>query len=209
MEAAKLHRRKYTERKRHNGVIFITVILWVFAACACAVLILSVANSTAAEHNWQTNILRRDNIASQASVLAEAWFTGNLNSGSLFSASEFETGAAPRSDPYIPLPSDMLTILKKSNPLADINVSIIDQNYSGSVASSMDKLGVPFTGPLMITSADGASSQDIYGVKYFQLRASVALNDLPDDHITLVRNFAVLQREDGTYQAICICTKKQ
>jgi len=203
-----LHRRERAEWKSNKGIVLVVMILWAFAAFSCAALILAVANVTAEEHRWQTDILTRENVALQASALVEDWFLKNLG-GPLLAEEDFDIGAAPRDDPYIDVPHEVLAKLRELNPRIEINASIIDQNYSSAVASSMDKLEAAYSAPFNVEVSCDAGNACAYGAKYFQITASAAFKGSLNNRAAFVRNFLVLRREDGTYKAICTCTKKQ
>ena len=203
-----MYRRERAEWKSNKGIVLVAMILWAFAAFACAALILTVANVTAEEHRWQADILTRENVALQASALVEDWFLKNLD-GPLLMEQDFEMGAAPRDNPYIDVPDEVLVKLRELNPRIEIKASIIDQNYPGSFASSMDKLDVPYSAPFAVEVSDDAGSACTYGAKYFQVAASAAFKDSLNNRTAIVKNFLILHGEDRSYKAICTCTKKQ
>jgi len=204
-----LRRREHAEWKSNKGIVLVVMILWAFAAFSCAALILAVANVTAEEHRWQTDILTRENVALQASALVEDWFLKNLDSGSLLAEEDFDIGAAPRDDPYIDVPDEVLAKLRELNPRIEINAIIIDQNYSSAIASSMDKLETAYSAPFNVEVSCDAGDACTYCAKYFQITVSAAFKGSLNNRAAFVKNFLVLRKEDGTYKAICTCTKKQ
>lgn len=204
-----MYRRKYNKRKRHNGAILIAAILWGFAALVSASATLAVANSIFENHSWQTVLLRRENTAVQALAIAEKWFISGVKSKMLLDPLDFEFSAIPKDDPWIEIPADLMTELRKLNKHMDIEVRIADQNYSSSFKNTADKMGIPLGRPSEIYVSADNTSPDVYAVKRFQVRASVLHDTGSKKTLTVTKNLLVLRDINGDVRTITLYTKKQ
>lgn len=198
--------RKVTGRR---GSIFAGVLILLFASLACSLMTLSCANKVFDTLGWQTMLLKLDNTAVQAKVIAEAWFFRQAENDAVLSAYEFEPDALPKDDPYIEIPSDLLNELKALNKNIDIKAEIIDENYSDAFKADAERMGIPFGSPSEYMIQREGESADVLCIKSYCLRVSVSLHERSEEAVVLAENILAVKDTGNSIRLIPLYTKKE
>lgn len=192
-----------------RGSIFAGVLILLFASLACSLMTLSCANKVFDTLGWQTMLLKLDNTAVQAKALAEAWFFSQAENDAIFSAYEFDPAALPKDDPYIEIPSDLLSELKSLNQNIEINTEIIDENYSDKFKSDAASMEIPFASPSEYVVQREGESADVLCIKSYCLRVSVSFHERSEQALVLSENILAVKDAGNSIRLISLYTKKQ
>lgn len=193
---------------RRRGSIFAGVMILLFASLACSLVTLSCANKVFDTLGWQTMLLKLDNTAVQAKVLAEAWFFSQTENNDVLSAYEFDPAALPKDDPYIEIPADLLSELKALNKNIEINAVIIDENYSDAFKADAERMGIPFGSPSEYMIQREGESADVLCIKSYCLRVSVSFHERSEEALVLEENILAVKDPCNTIRLISLYTKK-
>lgn len=127
-------------------------------------LALGSVQKTAEENFAAARRIRLENVAAQASAIAEAWFYDNA--ASIAEKAGFAADAAPDGDPTPDVPQGIFSALRGQFPQYAVECVCYDLHYPDSFAEKADAARIPRIPPF--------AAEDGGAVRAYYLRTSVA-----------------------------------
>lgn len=149
---------------RRSGFVLVYVLVVSVALVSLLALALGSVQKTAEENFAAARRIRLENVAAQASAIAEAWFYDNA--AAIAEDAGFDTGTAPENDPTPDVPPGIFSPLCEQFPRYTVECICYDLHYPDSFAEIADAARIPYMPPFAVE--DGGV------VRAYYLRTSVA-----------------------------------
>ena len=149
---------------RRSGFVLVYVLAVSAALISLLALALDTAQKTAEEELAAARRIRIENIAAQASAIAEAWFYDNA--ASIAEKAGFAADAAPEGDPTPDVPQGIFSALRGQFPQYAVECVCYDLHYPDSFAERADAARIPRIPPF--------AAEDGGAVRAYYLRTAVA-----------------------------------